>query len=147
MHLDAVRFAERPVREVGGLVQPGAGDVGPQLGPQRAGDPLGGQAVTRCQGEQLDPRGGVAEREGGQSDGVAAHLEGPENLDLDRHVAVTPGRVRRLLLPSRRRDAEEAADPAEEPVESAAQPLSSRACMVSARTCASSAGSSDSERP
>ena len=73
--------------EMGGLVQPGCGLVHGQVGPERVDHLLAVQPSPGAQRQQLDQRGGVAAAPGAGRDGpaVSAHLECPQQPDLDRH--------------------------------------------------------------
>ena len=68
-------------------MQPWCRLVHGQVGPQRVDHLLAVQTSPRAQGQQLDQGGGLAAAPGTSRDGLAvpAHLECPQQPDLDRH--------------------------------------------------------------
>ena len=92
----------RSAGEVGGLVQPGRGLVDGEVGPQGVDHLLAVHPSSWAQREELDERGGVPPAPGAGGDGgsVSAHLEGPQQRDLDRHRCPRSSRCPETLPPT-----------------------------------------------
>lgn len=92
LHDDGVRRPRGPPREVGGLVEPGRGLVGTEVGPERVEELLAVKAASRGERQQLDQRGGVpaAPRARRRDGAVDLDLEAPQQPDHDRHPPEPP---------------------------------------------------------